>query len=181
MILKVARLGHPVVRTAAKPVLADQIRTAEFQKLLADMVDTMRDYNGVGLAAPQVHVPLRVAVLEIQPTSLRPQVEPLALTFLINPMVEVLDRETVDDWEGCLSIPEFRGLVPRHRQIRLTALGRNAEALEMVASDFHARVIQHEVDHLKGEVYIDRMPNLRSLAHLAEWQRYSSGLTGTPR
>jgi len=84
----------------------------------------------------------------------------------------VLDVATIDDWEGCLSIPEMRGVVPRYRQLRVVALGRRAERLDVLASDFHARVIQHETDHLKGEVYLDRMTDLRSLSHLAEWQRF---------
>jgi len=94
------------------------------------------------------------------------------LTVIINPVVTVLNRETVDDWEGCLSIPELRGLVPRFKEVRVQALGRSGETLDFVARDFHARVIQHETDHLKGEVYLDRMADLRSLSHLAEWQRF---------
>ena len=84
----------------------------------------------------------------------------------------MLDSASVEDWEGCLSIPEMRGVVPRFKQLHVTALGRKGEPLDFIATDFHARVIQHENDHLKGEVYLDRMPNLRTLTHLAEWQRY---------
>jgi len=173
MIFKVARLGHPVIRTSAAPVDPQQIGTPEFQGLLDDMVETMREYSGVGLAAPQVHLSLQVAVLEVEQHPRYPDMPPVPLTFLINPRVTVLDVSTVEDWEGCLSIPEMRGKVPRFNQLRLTALGRNGESLDFVASDFHARVIQHETDHLKGEVYLDRMPNLRTLSHLAEWQRYA--------
>jgi peptide deformylase len=172
MILKVARLGHPVIRAVAQPVDPSAIRTAEFQKLLDDMVDTMHEYNGVGLAAPQVHLSLQVAVLEVQHHPRYPEMPSVPLTFIINPQVTVLNAAMVEDWEGCLSIPEMRGMVPRVQQLRLTALGRNAEQLDFVASDFHARVIQHETDHLKGEVYLDRMPHLKTLSHLAEWQRF---------
>jgi peptide deformylase len=172
MILKVARLGHPAVRASAEPVPEEQIRTPEFQKLLDDMVDTMREYNGVGLAAPQVHLSLQVAVLEVDHHPAHPEMAPVPLTFLVNPVVEVLDRETVDDWEGCLSIPDLRGLVPRFKRVRVAALGRNGESLDFVANDFHARVLQHETDHLNGGVYLDRMPNMRSLSYLLEWQRY---------
>ena len=173
MILKVARLGHPVIRTPAAPVDREQIGTPEFQRLLDDMVETMREYTGVGLAGPQVHLSLQVAVLEVEQHPRYPDMPPVPLTFLINPQVTVLDASTVEDWEGCLSIPEMRGRVPRFKQLRVTALGRNGESLDFVATDFHARVIQHETDHLKGEVYLDRMPNLRTLTHLAEWQRYA--------
>jgi peptide deformylase len=173
MILKVSRLGYPVLRATAQAVSPGQIGTPEFQHLLDDMVDTMREYNGVGLAAPQVHLPLRMAVLEVKRHPRFPEMESVPLTFLINPEVTILERETVEDWEGCLSVPEMRGLVPRYRRLRVTALGRQGEALNFVASDFHARVIQHENDHLNGEVYLDRMPNMRSLAFLAEWQRFA--------
>lgn len=172
MILKVARLGHPVLRTPAKPVPVEQIKTPDFQKLLDDMVETMREYFGVGLAAPQVHLSLQLAVLEVEHHPRYPDMPTVPLTCLINPVVEVLERETIDEWEGCLSIPEMRGNVPRFQRVHVKALGRNAESLDFVAVDFHARVIQHETDHLKGDVYLDRMPNMRTLAHLPEWQRY---------
>ncbi len=172
MILKVSRLGHPVLRAVARLVAPERITTPEFQNLLDDMVDTMREYNGVGLAAPQIHLPLRVAVLEVEHHPRHPEIAPVPLTFLVNPELAPLERDTLEDWEGCLSIPELRGIVPRYRRLRVTALGRRGEALDFVASDFHARVIQHEHDHLNGEVYLDRMPNLRSLAFLAEWQRF---------
>jgi peptide deformylase len=169
MILKVARLGHPAIRTPADPAM---IKSPDFQRLLDDMVDTMREYIGVGLAAPQVHLSIQVAVLEVAHHPRYPDMPQVPLTFLINPQVTVLDASTVEDWEGCLSIPEMRGVVPRFKQLRVVAVSRQGESLDFVASDFHARVIQHETDHLKGEVYLDRMPNLRSLSHLAEWQRF---------
>jgi peptide deformylase len=172
MILKVARLGHPVIRRPADPIDAARIGTAAFQTLLDDMVETMREYNGVGLAGPQVHLSLQVAVLEVDHHPRYPDMPSVPLTFLVNPQVTVLDSSKIDDWEGCLSIPDLRGIAPRYRQVRVQALGRNGEALDFVADDFHARVIQHETDHLKGEVYLDRMPDLRSLSHLADWQRF---------
>ncbi|HTY55664.1 MAG TPA: peptide deformylase [Candidatus Binataceae bacterium] len=172
MILKVARLGHPAVRTPAKPVPPDQIARPEFQALLDDMIETMHEYSGVGLAAPQVHLSLQIAVLEVADNPRYPDAPPVPLTVIINPVVSVLDKITVDEWEGCLSIPDMRGVVPRFKELRVQALGRNGESMDFVARDFHARVIQHETDHLKGEVYLDRMAGLRSLSHLAEWQRY---------
>ncbi|MGH8011893.1 MAG: peptide deformylase [Candidatus Binataceae bacterium] len=172
MILKVARLGHPVLRKRAAPVDPTAIATPEFQRLLDDMVETMHEYSGVGLAAPQVHLSLRVAVLEVENHPRYPEMPKVPLTYLINPVITVLDGTSLDDWEGCLSIPELRGKVPRTRQLRVSALGRDGEAQEFVAEEFHARVIQHETDHLKGAVYLDRMTNLHSLGFLLEWQRY---------
>ncbi len=172
LILKVARLGHPVIRTSAQPVPVEQITTHDFQKLLDDMVETMHEYVGVGLAGPQVHLSLQVAVLEVEGHPRYPDMPSVPLTYLINPSVTVLDNSTDDEWEGCLSIPDMRGLVPRVSKVRVRALGRNAEALDFVAEGFHARVIQHETDHLKGEVYLDRMRDMRTLSHLQEWHRY---------
>ncbi|MBF6569113.1 MAG: peptide deformylase [Candidatus Binataceae bacterium] len=172
MILKVARLGHPAVRTAAKPVDKDQIKTHDFQKLLDDMVETMHEYHGVGLAAPQVHLSLQLAVLEVEQNPRYPDAPSVPLTFLINPIVTVLDASKISEWEGCLSIPDMRGAVARYKQVRVTGLGREAEPLDFIATDFHARVIQHETDHLKGEVYLDRMDGMSTLSHLAEWQRF---------
>jgi peptide deformylase len=172
MILKVARLGHPVIRTAAHAVDPAAITKPEFQRLLEDMVETMREYSGVGLAAPQVHLPLQVAVLEVENHPRYPEMPKVPLSFLINPVVTVTDATKVDEWEGCLSIPDMRGRVPRFKQLKVTGLGRHGEPLDFVANDFHARVIQHETDHLKGEVYLDRMPDMKSLGHLLEWQRF---------
>lgn len=172
MILKVARLGHPVIRTSARPVPVEQITTHDFQKLLDDMVETMHEYVGVGLAGPQVHLSLQVAVLEVEGHPRYPDMPSVPLTYLINPTVTVLDGSTDDEWEGCLSIPDMRGLVARVSKVRVQALGRNAEPLDFVADGFHARVIQHETDHLKGDVYLDRMRDMRALSHLQEWHRY---------
>lgn len=173
MILKVARLGHPVIRTPALAVDPAQINTHDFQRLLDDMVETMREYIGVGLAAPQVHLSLQVAVLEVERHPRYPDAPSVPLTFLINPEVTITDRAAIDEWEGCLSVPEMRGVTPRYRELRVKALGRDGAPLDFVARDFHARVIQHETDHLRGEVYLDRMRDLRTLAYLAEWQRFA--------
>ena len=172
MILKVARIGFPSVRMVASPVPTDRILTHDFQKLIDDMIDTMHEYHGVGLAAPQIHLPIQAAVLEVHDHPRHPDMPAVPLTVLINPVVTILDDTIIEEWEGCLSIPDLRGRVPRFKQLRVTALGRDAKPLEIEASDFHARVIQHETDHLKGEVYLDRMPNLSSLSFLEEWQRY---------
>jgi len=132
MILKVARLGHPVIRTATQPVDPATITTPGFQQLLDDMVETMREYNGVGLAAPQVHLSLQVAVLEVHKHPNYPDMPQVPLAYLINPQVTVLDSSLIEDWEGCLSVPDLRGLAPRFKQLRVTALGRNGEQLDFV-------------------------------------------------
>ena len=172
MILKVARLGFPSLRTTAQPVPAERIETPEFQRLIEDMIETMYEYKGVGLAAPQVHLPIQLAVLEVQNHPRYPDMPPVPLTVLINPAVTILNSAPIEEWEGCLSIPDLRGLVPRASEVHVRALGRSGEALDFTAKDFHARVIQHETDHLKGEVYLDRMPDLRKLGFLDEWQRF---------
>ena len=171
-ILKVTRLGHPVLRRVAEPVPTEIIHRPEFQQFIDDMVETMHEYEGVGLAAPQVHVSQQVAVLEVTKHPRYPDAPSVPLTVLINPRVTVVAEDTVDGWEGCLSIPEMRGVVPRFCELRVEALDRNGQPLDFIAKDFHARVVQHEYDHLQGKVYLDRMPSLDTLTHLTEWQRY---------
>ena len=170
-ILKVARIGNPVVRGAARPLAEDAIASPEIQRLIDDMVATMHEYDGVGLAAPQIHVPLRLAVLEV-PASDRRSEHAVPLTVLVNPKLASLGDETVDGWEGCLSVPDLRGLVPRFRRVRLEARDRQGRPYVVEAEGFHARVIQHECDHLDGRVYLDRMRDMRSLSFLHEFERY---------
>jgi peptide deformylase len=171
-ILKVCRLGHPVLRQVATPVALEEITTPEIQRLIDDMVETMHEYDGVGLAAPQVHVAKQIAVLEVGKNSRYPEVPSVPLTVLINPRPTFLADETVDGWEGCLSIPDLRGVVPRCKEIRVEAFDRQGNKFNFIAKDFHARVVQHECDHLQGKVYVDRMPAFDTLTHLAEWQRF---------
>ncbi len=171
-ILKVCHLGHPVLRRVAEPVPPESIARPAFQQFIDDMIETMREYDGVGLAAPQVHVSQQIAVLEVEKHPRYPDAPSVPLTVLINPRLTVLSEETLDGWEGCLSIPDLRGVVPRSRELRVEALDRYGKPMDFIAKDFHARVVQHEYDHLQGKVYADRMPSLETLTHLAEWQRY---------
>ena len=171
-ILKVARLGNPVLRRVAENLSPDQLSSPLLQKLIDDMIDTMREYNGVGLAAVQVHEPKQIAVLEVSDNPRYPEKEAVPLSILIHPTVTPLTEEMEEDWEGFLSIPELRGRVPRYKRIQVQALDRDGKALEFTASGFHARVIQHERDHLNGKVFLDRMPDLSTLAYLAEFSRY---------
>ncbi len=172
-ILKVARIGHPVVRTRAKNVDPTVITGRDFQRLLDDMVETMHEYHGVGVAAPQVHVGLRVAVLQVPAGDGRGGRRGVPVSVLINPTVTPLSKKRVLDIEGCLSVPDLRGLVPRFDKVRLEALGRDGKPYTLVASGFHARVIQHECDHLDGNVYLDRMEDMKTLSFLDEMERFS--------
>jgi peptide deformylase len=171
-ILKVARLGHPVLRKIAAPLSVTEIQSEPIQKFIDDMIETMKEYNGVGLAADQVHESKQIAVLEVADNPRYPEKPPVPLTVLINPQITPLSEETEDDWEGCLSVPDLRGKVPRFKSIRVQALDRNGREVSFTAYDFHARVIQHEWDHLNGKVYLDRMRDLSSLAFLAEFARF---------
>jgi peptide deformylase len=171
-ILKVARLGHPVLRTAAEPVTDGELQSDLTARFIDDMIETMKEYDGVGLAADQVHVSKQIAVLEVADNPRYPEKSKVPLTVLINPTVSPLGDEIQDDWEGCLSIPDMRGLVPRFKSIKVEALDQHGTPVEFVATEFHARVIQHEWDHLNGKVYLDRMRDLTSLTYLTEFARY---------
>ncbi|MET0501388.1 MAG: peptide deformylase [Candidatus Binatia bacterium] len=171
-ILKVARLGHPVLRKIASPLALREIQSGELQKFIDDMIATMKEYDGVGLAADQVHESKQIAVLEVDANPRYPDKPSVPLTVLINPTVEPMTEEMEEDWEGCLSIPDLRGRVPRYKSVRVQAWDRNGKELQFVANDFYARVIQHEWDHLNGKVYLDRMRDLSTLAFLVEFARY---------
>jgi peptide deformylase len=171
-ILKVARLGHPVLRNVAKDLASKEISTRETQRLIDNMIETMKEYDGVGLAAVQVHVPMQIAVLEVANNPRYPQKPQVPLSVLINPKIEPLSEEMEEDWEGCLSIIEMRGKVPRYKEIKVVGRNREGKEVDFVASGFHARVIQHEWDHLQGRVFLDRMKDLSTLTYLPEYSRY---------
>lgn len=166
-ILKVARMGHPVLRAKARAVSPADIRTPAFQKLIDDMIETMVEYHGVGLAAPQIHESVRLFVADLARDD--EDGEPLAI---INPEITVVGSDTVEDWEGCLSIPDIRGQVPRAREIKVRALDREGNRIDLRAQNFGARVIQHETDHLDGVLFFDRMRGFDTLTFLDEYSRY---------
>jgi peptide deformylase len=168
-ILKVARMGHPVLRAKARPLEKSEIRGAMIQKLIDDMLDTMSEYHGVGLAAPQVHEGVRLFVAALDSGDDGEEADAIAI---INPEITVVGSEMVEDWEGCLSIPDIRGRVPRAREIKVRALDRTGARIELSAHDFPARVIQHETDHLDGVLFFDRMKSLASMTFLDEYARY---------
>lgn len=167
-ILKVARMGHPVLRQKARPIESKELKTAPLQRFIDDMIETMHEYTGVGLAAPQVHEGLRVFVAHIDPDG-RGESDPIAI---INPEIEIVGSSMLEGWEGCLSIPDLRGMVPRAQHIRVRALDRHGKRIEINAKDFPARVIQHETDHLDGVLFLDRMRSFQSLAFMEEFSRY---------
>jgi peptide deformylase len=176
-ILKVARLGHPVLRRAAAPVPVSEIRLPETQRLIDDMIETMREYNGAGLAATQVHTLKQIAVIEVLSNPRYPDAPQIPLTVIVNPIVTLLTDAMEAGWEGCLSVPDLRGMVPRCTEVRLQAYDRAGGPVNLIAKDFFARVIQHEADHLNGIVFLDRMQDLSTLTHLAEWSKYWLGVT----
>jgi peptide deformylase len=172
-ILKVARMGHPVLRAKTRAITSADIRTPGFQKLIDDMIETMVEYHGVGLAAPQIHEAVRLFVADLGGDD--EEGEPIAI---INPEITVVGADTIEDWEGCLSIPDIRGRVPRAREIRVRALDRRGGRIELHAQNFNARVIQHETDHLNGVLFFDRMSGFGSLTFLDEYSRYWAKRTG---
>jgi len=167
-ILKVARMGHPVLRQRARVVESKELKTVPLQKFIDDMIQTMDEYSGVGLAAPQVHESLRIFVAHLDSEG-RGQGDAIAI---INPELEMIGHDVIEGWEGCLSIPDIRGRVPRAAQIRLQAIDRHGKRIEINARDFPARVIQHETDHLNGILFFDRMRSFESLTYMEEFSRY---------
>jgi len=165
-ILKVSRMGHPVLRQKARPLERSEIKDPRFQKFIDDMIDTMHEYSGVGLAGPQVHEGLRIFVAMLDSG------DDAEASVIINPVITPADAQLVEGWEGCLSIPDVRGRVPRAHKIVVKALDRQGRTVEIEAEDFPARVIQHEADHLDGVLFLDRMRGLTSLTYLDEYSRY---------
>ena len=180
-ILKVARMGHPVLRAKARAVEPAEIATQAFQKLIDDMFETMREYSGIGLAAPQIHESVRLFVAGLRPSRLTGEMSDdneMPFVAIINPEITPVAApgaetiEIVDDWEGCLSIPDIRGRVPRPKAIKVRAFNREGKRVEMQASGLPARVIMHETDHLDGVLFFDRMKSLDTLTYLDEYGRY---------
>jgi peptide deformylase len=174
-ILKVARMGHPVLRAKAQAVPLAEIGSPRVQRLVDDMFETMREYGGIGLAAPQVHEPLRLFVAGLHPADAGAEMgdeADMPYVTMINPEVTLVGEPTEPGWEGCLSIPDVRGLVPRAHEIRVQFHDRAGKRRAITARGLPARVIQHETDHLDGVLFLDRMPTLQSLSFMDEYRRY---------
>jgi peptide deformylase len=162
----ILRLGDPTLREVAAPVRA--FDTPELHALVEDMLDTMRANDGAGLAAIQIGVLARVVIFGIEHNPRYPQAEPVPLTVLVNPQIEPIGEEREDGWEGCLSVPGMRGLVPRYRRIRYRGFDPFGQAIDRTVADFHARVVQHECDHLDGILYPERIEDMRQFGFQAE-------------
>jgi peptide deformylase len=174
-ILKVARMGHPVLRAKAKPIPPAEIGSVVVQTLIDDMFETMREYAGIGLAAPQVHESVRIFVAGVRNVAIPPVLdddEEMPFIVLINPEVAPIGRAAEEGWEGCLSIPDIRGLVPRALDVHVKAYDRTGRRVELVAKGLSSRVIQHETDHLDGILFFDRMVSYESLTFMDEYRRY---------
>jgi peptide deformylase len=171
-LLKIARMGNPVLRAPAAAI--DDPGAPWVRRLVEDMIETMEDAGGTGLAAPQVHAPHRLVIFRVGPERLTglPGDTEQNLTVLVNPAIEPMGSERALGWEGCLSVPGMRGIVPRHLRIRYRGIGLDGAPIEREAAGFHARVVQHECDHLDGILYPQRMTDLRLLFFIEELQRH---------
>ena len=183
-IRKIARMGHPILRQVARELSKKEILALETRALVRDLVETMEEYGGIGIAAPQVHESVAVAIIDFQEDHPRyrketsaetEEKEPLPLTVIINPKITVLDETKQSFWEGCLSVPEIRGLVKRPRKVRVDFLDLEAKPQSITVEGFLATVFQHELDHLFGTIFVDRIeyaPGLSPIAFTDEYARY---------
>jgi peptide deformylase len=170
-ILKIARMGHPVLRTRARRIEPPDIKSPAFQKLIDDMIETMEEYHGIGLAAPQLHESVRLVLVGIEDER-DGEAAALRVIPVVNPEITPVGSEVAEDWEGCLSVPDLRGRVPRAVEVRLRGLDRKGGRIDLGLRDFPARVAQHEVDHLDGILFVHRMRSLDTLTFLEEFGRY---------
>ncbi|HEX7581201.1 MAG TPA: peptide deformylase [Thermoanaerobaculia bacterium] len=166
-VLKVAKLGASVLRGRSSEIETHDLKKGRLRSFFEDMTETMAEYNGTGLAAPQVATPLRVVLYEVHAQRRGGLVVPL--TFLVNPSFEVLDGAEEEDFEACLSVPFLAAKVPRPKKIRVRALDLHGKPLDFVAEDFHARVVLHETDHLDGVVYLDRVRDRASIRYTIDF------------
>ncbi len=170
MILKIAKLGVKTLRQKSQEADPRAIARGDYEPFLADLEDTMREYEGTGIAAPQVFTPLRIFLYEVHPEKRQRKEKEVPLTALFNAVYEGIAEDIEEDSEGCLSVPFlWGGVVPRYAQIRVRALDRSGRKVDFEASGFHARVLQHEIDHLDGLVYLDRMRDMKSLAYTVKF------------
>jgi peptide deformylase len=165
-VREVLRMGHPVLREKAKPV--ERLGSRELAELVRDMKDTMAALNGAGLAAPQIGVSQRVVIFGVEKNPRYPDAEEVPFTVLVNPKITLLTREVEEGWEGCLSVPGMRGVVPRYTKLRYTGFDHEGNPVDRVAEGFHARVVQHECDHLDGILYPQRMTDLSQFGFTKE-------------
>lgn len=166
-------MGHPILRQTARRVTREELTTPAFQALVADMGENMKIYGGIGLAAPQIGESVQLAVIELEGGKNRyGSDDGLSFTVFINPVLEVLDGEKQGFWEGCLSVPGLRGFVERPRKVKVTYWNESGEEQVLIAENFLATVVQHELDHLFGHLYIDRIKDTKLLSFQEEFQQF---------
>jgi peptide deformylase len=171
-IRKIAQIGHPVLRQTARTLTREELLSPDMQRFIDDLVETMRDANGAGLAAIQVYEPVMICAIEVKKNPRYPYKPDVPLTILVNPVLQRLTDETFDNYEGCLSVPNLRGVAPRVTEIRVTAWDRHGNDIDTVVRGLTAGTYQHEVDHLYGKLFTDRVTDPSTLTTWAEFERY---------
>jgi peptide deformylase len=169
---KIAVIGHPVLRQRARELTREELAGPEVQRFIDDLVETMRDANGAGIAANQVYEPVRICVIEIANNPRYPYKPNWPLTILVNPVVTPMTDETFPNFEGCLSVPNLRGEVPRFTRVRVRAWDRAAKEVDLEVNGLTAGTFQHELDHLDGKLFVDRVVDTRTLSTLTEYERF---------
>ncbi len=171
-IRKIAQIGHPVLRQRAREVTRDELLSADTQRFIDDLVETMRDASGAGLAAIQVYEPIRLCAIEVNRNPRYPYKPDIPLTILVNPVLTPVGDERFDNYEGCLSVPNLRGVVPRHLHLHVAAWDRHGNPIDEVVHGLKAGTYQHEVDHLDGVIFVDRVADPTTLTTWTEFERY---------
>ncbi|MDP3276578.1 MAG: peptide deformylase [Deltaproteobacteria bacterium] len=169
---KIATVGHPVLRERSRELTREELLQPDTQAFIDDLIETMHDANGAGLAAPQIYVPIRIIAMEVKKNPRYPYKPDIPLTVLVNPVLEPLTDETFDNYEGCLSVPNLRGVAPRFTQLRVTALDRHGNTIEQTVRGLTAGTYQHECDHLDGLLFLDRVRDTKTLATWADFERF---------
>jgi peptide deformylase len=171
-IRKIATIGHPVLRQPAMPLTQEELASHDIQRFIDDLIETMYDANGAGIAANQIYEPIQICALHVKDNPRYPYKPNIPLTILVNPEVTPLTEETFGNYEGCLSVPNLRGEVPRFTHVRVKAWDRTGKALDYEVKGLTAGTYQHEVDHLNGKLFVDRVVDTTTLATWADFERY---------
>ena len=171
-LLKIATIGHPVLRETSVPLSREELARPETQTFIDDLVETMRDARGAGLAANQVHRPVQICAIEVHDNPRYPYKPNIPLTILVNPVLELMGGEVFGNYEGCLSVPDLRGEVFRHVEVRVRAWDRAGSDLDFVVRGLSAGTFQHEVDHLAGKLFLDRVRDTTTLSTWKEFERH---------
>lgn len=171
-IRKIATIGHPVLRERSRELTREELASADTQRFIDDLIETMRDANGAGLAAPQVYEPVRIVAVEVKKNPRYPYKPDIPLTVLVNPVLEPLTEEKFDNYEGCLSVPNLRGVVARFTEVRLRAWDREGREVDQIVKGLSAGTFQHECDHLDGMIFVDRVADTRTLTTWGDFERY---------